>query len=127
MLSFHLTCFFNTIFFFRYHIGAFRLRHERNNNNLNRNNNAAQNAAVDQIRQGVDQQQNAVAAPANQGQEANNAENNNESDEDEPIQQTETTTSSDNVDNADNESMMSTIRTFVITFFTSLFPETPAL
>ncbi|TMW44469.1 hypothetical protein DOY81_010450 [Sarcophaga bullata] len=47
-----------------YHIGAFRLRHERNNNNLNRNNNAAQNAAVDQIRQGVDQQQNAVAAPA---------------------------------------------------------------
>ena len=94
---------------------------------MNRNNNAAQNAAVDQIRQGVDQQQNAVAAPANQGQEANNAEN-NDSDDDEPVQQTETTTtSSDAVDNADNESMMSTIRTFVITFFTSLFPETPAL
>lgn len=111
--------------FLRYHIGAFRLRHERNNNNLNRNNNAAQNAAVDQIRQGVDQQQNAVAAPANQGQEANNPEN--EPDNEESTQQTETTTTSDTVDNADNESMMSTIRTFVITFFTSLFPETPAL
>ncbi|KAM7364262.1 homocysteine-induced endoplasmic reticulum protein [Cochliomyia hominivorax] len=104
-----------------YHIGVFRLRHERNNNNLNRNNNAAQNAAVDQIRQGVDQQQNAAAAP--EGQENN--ENNGAEGEQQQQQQTETST--DAPDNANNESMMSTIRTFVVTFFTSLLPETPAL
>ncbi|XP_065372552.1 homocysteine-responsive endoplasmic reticulum-resident ubiquitin-like domain member 2 protein [Calliphora vicina] len=101
-----------------YHIGVFRFRHERNNNNINRNNNAAQNAAVDQIRQGVDQQQNAAAAPEGQENNENNAEG-------EQQQQAETTT--DTPENANNESIMSTIRTFVVTFFTSLLPETPAL
>ncbi|XP_037816173.1 homocysteine-responsive endoplasmic reticulum-resident ubiquitin-like domain member 2 protein [Lucilia sericata] len=102
-----------------YHIGVFRLRNERNNNNLNRNNNAAQNAAVDQIRQGVDQQQNAAAAPEAQENNENNAEGEQQQ------QQADTTT--DTPENANNESMMSTIRTFVVTFFTSLLPETPAL
>lgn len=84
---------------------------------MNRNNNAAQNAAVDQIRQGVDQQQNdAGAAP--EGQEN---ENNSEG----QPQQAENTT--DTPENVNNESVMSTIRTFVVTFFTSLLPETPAL
>ncbi|XP_061397710.1 homocysteine-responsive endoplasmic reticulum-resident ubiquitin-like domain member 2 protein [Musca vetustissima] len=112
-----------------YHIGVFRLRHERNNNNLNRNNNAVQNAAVDQIRQGVNQQQpqaeqpndapeNNVAAPApagNNNEPPTNAANSNAA------------VGSENVANENNESMISTLRTFVVTFFTSLLPETPAI
>uniref|UniRef100_A0A1I8PNJ2 Ubiquitin-like domain-containing protein n=1 Tax=Stomoxys calcitrans TaxID=35570 RepID=A0A1I8PNJ2_STOCA len=108
-----------------YHIGVFRLRHERNNNNLNRNNNAVQNAAVDQIRQGVDQQQ-----PQQQQQQENvNAAQENTANDD--IAAAEQPSSNSDIvpsDNAaNNESMMSTLRTFVVTFFTSLLPETPAL
>ncbi|XP_073820980.1 homocysteine-induced endoplasmic reticulum protein [Musca autumnalis] len=110
-----------------YHIGVFRLRHERNNNNLNRNNNAVQNAAVDQIRQGVDQQQAQAepvnAAPANNDPAPAAVVNNS----DQPANATNAADGNENVANDNNESMISTLRTFVVTFFTSLLPETPAI
>lgn len=38
----------------------------------------------------------------------------------------ENTVDSENVVNDNNESMISTVRTFITSFFTSLLPETPA-
>ncbi|XP_075154035.1 homocysteine-induced endoplasmic reticulum protein [Haematobia irritans] len=113
-----------------YHIGVFRLRHERNNNNLNRNNNAVQNAAVDQIRQGVDQQQPQQQEVAQENPNPNEGENNMRAPVGNNNEHQSSAPNSDVVDSeniANNESMMSTLRTFVVTFFTSLLPETPAL
>ncbi|XP_058977319.1 homocysteine-responsive endoplasmic reticulum-resident ubiquitin-like domain member 2 protein isoform X2 [Musca domestica] len=117
-----------------YHIGVFRFRHERNNNNLNRNNNAVQNAAVDQIRQGVGQQQpqeeQANAAPENNVNENNGdapAAVVNNTDQPANANNSNAAGGSEVVANDNNESMISTLRTFVVTFFTSLLPETPAI
>lgn len=131
-----------------YHIGVLRRRRERNNNNINRNNNAGNDeaafAAVQQIQRmmdaAVEHDNNpqaaaepapaaAAAAPpaaAAAGQDGVDA-----------------APASAGADQADaavaaaeavvvepanaNTSVISIVRTFVITFFTSLLPEAPAL
>ncbi|XP_060644563.1 homocysteine-responsive endoplasmic reticulum-resident ubiquitin-like domain member 2 protein [Drosophila nasuta] len=130
-----------------YHIGILRRRRERNNNNINRNNNAGNDAAafaaVQQIQRmmdaAVERDNNpqaaaepAPAAPAGQ-------------DADEAAAATPAAASAaggaDQADAAEaaavaaavvepanaNNSVISIVRTFVITFFTSLLPEAPAL
>ncbi|XP_036342924.1 homocysteine-responsive endoplasmic reticulum-resident ubiquitin-like domain member 2 protein [Rhagoletis pomonella] len=114
-----------------YHIGVLRLRNERNNNNINRNNNAAD---ADQIRRGVRQVQQAA-----QANEQRNPENAAAAADDAVDVQQQTNANSagaegaaavaaDATENNDNTaSVISVMRTFVVTFFTSLLPETPTL
>uniref|UniRef100_A0A1A9WXN6 Ubiquitin-like domain-containing protein n=1 Tax=Glossina brevipalpis TaxID=37001 RepID=A0A1A9WXN6_9MUSC len=130
-----------------YHIGVFRIRQERNNNNLNRNNNAAVAAAVavDQIRQGIEQQQEqqqqvvdvdaAVPAQANDIQHQENLEQN--PDTDAAGDANRLPSQGNNAENLNTanvsepanslSSALSFMRTFVVTFFTSLLPEMPAV
>lgn len=128
-----------------YHIGVLR-RRERNNNNINRNNNAgdaAAFAAVQQIQRMMDaavERDNNDPQAANEpgavpaagpvaGQDAVDA----------PAVPA-APASAANPDAADvsaeavaveppnaNNSVISVVRTFVVTFFTSLLPEAPAL
>ncbi|XP_052854448.1 LOW QUALITY PROTEIN: homocysteine-responsive endoplasmic reticulum-resident ubiquitin-like domain member 2 protein [Drosophila gunungcola] len=133
-----------------YHIGVLRRRRERNNNNINRNNNAddaAAFAAVQQIQRMMDaavERENNDPQAANEpgavpaagpadaaaGQDAVDA----------PAAAAPVPASAANPDSADlsaeavaveppnaNNSVISVVRTFVITFFTSLLPEAPAL
>jgi len=133
------------LLFDRYHIGVLR-RRERNNNNINRNNNAgdaAAFAAVQQIQRMMDaavERDNNDPQAANEpgavpaagpvaGQDAVDA----------PAVPA-APASAANPDAADvsaeavaveppnaNNSVISVVRTFVVTFFTSLLPEAPAL
>ncbi|KAH8418805.1 hypothetical protein KR222_007537, partial [Zaprionus bogoriensis] len=136
-----------------YHIGVLRRRRERNNNNINRNNNAGNDvgafAAVQQIQRMMDaaveldnNPQAAVVAPAAvvAGAEpapAAAAAAAGQEDAAAPA-------SAAGAEQADaavaavaeavavepanaNNSVISIVRTFVITFFTSLLPEAPAL
>ncbi|XP_017006292.2 homocysteine-responsive endoplasmic reticulum-resident ubiquitin-like domain member 2 protein [Drosophila takahashii] len=126
-----------------YHIGVLR-RRERNNNNINRNNNAgdaAAFAAVQQIQRMMDaagERENNDPQAANEpgavpaaGQDAVDAP---------AAAAVVAPASAANPDAADvsaeavaveppnaNNSVISVVRTFVITFFTSLLPEAPAL
>uniref|UniRef100_A0A1B0BAE2 Ubiquitin-like domain-containing protein n=1 Tax=Glossina palpalis gambiensis TaxID=67801 RepID=A0A1B0BAE2_9MUSC len=133
---------FLTIF---YHIGVFRIRQERNNNNLNRNNNAAVAAAnaVDQIRQGIEQQQqqqvvDAGAAVPGQANDIQNQENIGQNiDADAAGDSNRLPSHGNNTENPNTanvseqagslSSALSFVRTFVVTFFTSLLPEMPAV
>uniref|UniRef100_A0A1B0A4H1 Ubiquitin-like domain-containing protein n=1 Tax=Glossina pallidipes TaxID=7398 RepID=A0A1B0A4H1_GLOPL len=129
-----------------YHIGVFRIRQERNNNNLNRNNNAAVAAAVavDQIRQGIEQQQqqqvvDAGAAGPGQGNDIQNQENiGQNTDADAGGDANRLPSQGNNAENLNANanvsdqagslsSALSFVRTFVVTFFTSLLPEMPAV
>lgn len=128
---------------YSYHIGVFRIRQERNNNNLNRNNNAAVAAAVavDQIRQGIEQQQQVVdagAAGPGQGNDIQNQENiGQNTDADAAGDANRLPSHGNNAENLNNanvseqagslSSALSFVRTFVVTFFTSLLPEMPAV
>ncbi|XP_037941910.1 homocysteine-responsive endoplasmic reticulum-resident ubiquitin-like domain member 2 protein [Teleopsis dalmanni] len=131
------------------HIGVFHFRPERNNNNINRNNN-------DQIRQGVEEVQQAQAqAPQEiQNESASNTDPAEESlanrsedvesnateepainaeDTDEEQQQhdsSDDTPGDDAEPNAaalPNVGVLIFVRIFVLTFFASLLPEMPAL
>ncbi|XP_017060361.2 homocysteine-responsive endoplasmic reticulum-resident ubiquitin-like domain member 2 protein [Drosophila ficusphila] len=140
-----------------YHIGVLRRRRERNNNNINRNNNAgdaAAFAAVQQIQRMMDaaverenndpqaaNEPGAVpaagpAAAAAGGQDAIDGP----AAAPPPAAVPAAPASAVNPDQADvsaeavaveppnaNNSVISVVRTFVITFFTSLLPEAPAL
>lgn len=115
-----------------YHIGVLRLRNERNNNNINRNNNAAD---ADQIRRGVRQVQQVAQAdeqrnPENAGGAADNVVDgqqhssaNAAAGEGAAANAAEATENN----NDNTASVISIVRTFVVTFFTSLLPETPTL
>ncbi|XP_067623917.1 homocysteine-responsive endoplasmic reticulum-resident ubiquitin-like domain member 2 protein [Eurosta solidaginis] len=119
-----------------YHIGVLRIRNERNNNNINRNNNAAD---ADQIRRGVRQIQQAVHADEQrnpQNGEDGMAENaaaaaaavNGQQPTVNAGEGTATVAATESNDNTNNAaSVISVLRTFVVTFFTSLLPETPTL
>ncbi|KAH8333594.1 hypothetical protein KR059_001143 [Drosophila kikkawai] len=138
-----------------YHIGILRVRRERNNNNINRNNNAgdaaAAFAAVQQIQRMMDA---AVERENNDPQAANEpgvvpaaaaaAEGAAPAGQDVPDAALPATATAANSDAAAadvsaeamavaveppnaNNSVISVVRTFVITFFTSLLPEAPAL
>ncbi|KAH8385398.1 homocysteine-responsive endoplasmic reticulum-resident ubiquitin-like domain member 2 protein [Drosophila serrata] len=139
-----------------YHIGILRMRRERNNNNINRNNNAgdaaAAFAAVQQIQRMMDA---AVERENNDPQAANEpgvvppaAEGAAPAAQDVPDAATAAAppapATAANPDAAAvdvsaeamavaveppnaNNSVISVVRTFVITFFTSLLPEAPAL
>ncbi|EDW63813.1 homocysteine-responsive endoplasmic reticulum-resident ubiquitin-like domain member 2 protein [Drosophila virilis] len=123
-----------------YHIGVLRRRRERNNNNINRNNNAGGNnnaafAAVQQIQRMMDAavehdnnpqaaaepapvaaQEDAARPPAPASAGAEQADAAAAAAEAVAVEPA----------NANN-SVISIVRTFVITFFTSLLPEAPAL
>uniref|UniRef100_A0A034VZY6 Homocysteine-responsive endoplasmic reticulum-resident ubiquitin-like domain member 2 protein n=2 Tax=Bactrocera dorsalis TaxID=27457 RepID=A0A034VZY6_BACDO len=113
-----------------YHIGVLRLRNERNNNNINRNNNAAD---ADQIRRGVRQVQQAAQAderrnPENDGAAADAAADSQPTATDAAGAESTATAAAEATENNDNTaSVISVLRTFVVTFFTSLLPETPTL
>ncbi|XP_018793756.1 PREDICTED: homocysteine-responsive endoplasmic reticulum-resident ubiquitin-like domain member 2 protein [Bactrocera latifrons] len=113
-----------------YHIGVLRLRNERNNNNINRNNNAAE---ADQIRRGVRQVQQAAQAderrnPENDGAAADAAADSQPTASDAAGAESTATAAAEATENNDNTaSVISVLRTFVVTFFTSLLPETPTL
>ncbi|KAH8262806.1 hypothetical protein KR044_000577 [Drosophila immigrans] len=133
-----------------YHIGILRRRRERNNNNINRNNNAGNDAAafaaVQQIQRMMDaavEHDNNPQAAAEPGQAAPNAA---AAAQDAPqAAAAAVAPASAGADAADaaavaaeaaavavepanaNNSVISIVRTFVITFFTSLLPEAPAL
>lgn len=133
-----------------YHIGVLRVRRERNNNNINRNNNAGEAAAafaaVQQIQRMMDA---AVERENNDPQAANEpgvvpaAGEAVPAGQDAPDAAPAAPASAANPDGADvsaeamavaaveppnaNNSVISVVRTFVITFFTSLLPEAPAL
>lgn len=109
-----------SIFFLRYHIGFFRTHQPpaaaavqnpavvapiNNNNIIENNNNPAQAVPVAEV---VGPQQADVIADENQTAAVTNDE----------VTADETTT---------RTSVMALIRTFVLSFFTSLIPETPAL
>ncbi|XP_039479560.1 homocysteine-responsive endoplasmic reticulum-resident ubiquitin-like domain member 2 protein [Drosophila santomea] len=138
-----------------YHIGVLRRRRERNNNNINRNNNAddaAAFAAVQQIQRMMDaavERENNDPQAANEpgavpaagpaaaaGQDAIDAPVAAAP----PVGAPDAPASAANPDPTDvsaeavaveppnaNNSVISVVRTFVITFFTSLLPEAPAL
>lgn len=109
---------------FRYHVGYFRqLNREPNNNQpanvvpaANNNENAAPAPVVEQQPQ---PQQPAADA-------ANNEENpNNEA---EPLVNAASPTDNDGADNVSNRTpTIVLVRTFIMSFFASLIPETPAL
>uniref|UniRef100_W8C1E5 Homocysteine-responsive endoplasmic reticulum-resident ubiquitin-like domain member 2 protein n=2 Tax=Ceratitis capitata TaxID=7213 RepID=W8C1E5_CERCA len=107
-----------------YHIGVLRLRNERNNNNINRNNNAAD---ADQIRRGVRQVQQAAQADEQRNRANENADDG--VDRQVPAAAGGEGTAAVVPENTDNNtaSVISVLRTFVVTFFTSLLPETPTL
>uniref|UniRef100_A0A6P4FPS1 Homocysteine-responsive endoplasmic reticulum-resident ubiquitin-like domain member 2 protein n=1 Tax=Drosophila rhopaloa TaxID=1041015 RepID=A0A6P4FPS1_DRORH len=134
-----------------YHIGVLRRRRERNNNNINRNNNAddaAAFAAVQQIQRMMDA---AVERENNDPQAANEpgavpaagpagAAAGRDVIDAPAAAAAPVAASAANTDPADlsaeavaveppnaNNSVISVVRTFVITFFTSLLPEAPAL
>ncbi|EDW52036.1 homocysteine-responsive endoplasmic reticulum-resident ubiquitin-like domain member 2 protein [Drosophila sechellia] len=131
-----------------YHIGVLRRRRERNNNNINRNNNAgdaAAFAAVQQIQRMMDA---AVERENNDPQAANApgavpaarpvAAGDQDVIDAPPAGAPVAPASAANPDPTDvsaeaveppnaNNSVISVVRTFVITFFTSLLPEAPAL
>lgn len=105
------------VFFFRYHIGFFQNRRQRqiNNRNINNNQNINDNnvpAAAGDAAQGQDAPQ-AASTEANQSTAGDT----------EPLitsaapPEAETTTTS----------LIAFVRTFVVSFFASLLPETPAL
>ncbi|EDW03706.1 homocysteine-responsive endoplasmic reticulum-resident ubiquitin-like domain member 1 protein [Drosophila grimshawi] len=136
-----------------YHIGVLRRRRERNNNNINRNNNAGNDivafAAVQQIQRMMDAaiehdnnpqaaaepvpaaapadaDQAAVAPPAAAVPPAAAAApaSAGANETDAAVAAAETVA----VEPANaNNSVISIVRTFVVTFFTSLLPEAPAL
>lgn len=134
--------------FVRYHIGVLRRRRERNNNNINRNNNAgdaAAFAAVQQIQRMMDA---AVQRENNDPQAANEpgavpaagpaAAGEQDAIDAPPAGAPVAPASAANPEPTDvsaeaveppnaNNSVISVVRTFVITFFTSLLPEAPAL
>ncbi|XP_017856872.1 PREDICTED: homocysteine-responsive endoplasmic reticulum-resident ubiquitin-like domain member 2 protein [Drosophila arizonae] len=137
-----------------YHIGVLRRRRERNNNNINRNNNAGNNvaafAAVQEIQRMMDaaveqdnnpqaadaaaaaaDQPNAAPAPAAPAAGQNGAAQPAASAAAGGDQATDAAAASAEavvVEPANaNNSVISIVRTFVITFFTSLLPEAPAL
>ncbi|XP_017070026.2 homocysteine-responsive endoplasmic reticulum-resident ubiquitin-like domain member 2 protein [Drosophila eugracilis] len=132
-----------------YHIGVLRRRRERNNNNINRNNNAgdaAAFAAVQQIQRMMDA---AVVRENNDPQAANEpgavpaarpAAGQDGIDAPGAAAPAVAQATVANPDPAGvsaetvaveppnaNNSVISVVRTFVITFFTSLLPEAPAL
>ncbi|EDW76148.1 uncharacterized protein Dwil_GK15302 [Drosophila willistoni] len=124
-----------------YHIGVLRRRPERNNNNINRNNNAGNDAAafaaVQQIQRMMDA---AVEREQNDPQAANEPVAGNQQDNvDAPAaagpagsgpadQAAAMAAEAVVVDQPNaNNSVISVVRTFVVTFFTSLLPEAPAL
>ncbi|XP_030080302.1 homocysteine-responsive endoplasmic reticulum-resident ubiquitin-like domain member 2 protein [Drosophila hydei] len=140
-----------------YHIGVLRRRRERNNNNINRNNNAGNNiaafAAVQQIQRMMDaaveqdnnpqavdaaiaaaEQPNAAPAPVQAPAQAPAAEPNDAAQPaasaggDQAMDAAAAAAEAVAVEPANaNTSVISIVRTFVITFFTSLLPEAPAL
>ncbi|XP_069963238.1 homocysteine-responsive endoplasmic reticulum-resident ubiquitin-like domain member 2 protein [Bactrocera oleae] len=113
-----------------YHIGVLRLRNERNNNNINRNNNAAD---ADQIRRGVRQVQQAAQAderrnPENDGAAADPAADSQQAATVAAGAESTAPAAAEAIENINNTaSVISVLRTFVVTFFTSLLPETPTL
>ncbi|XP_068151216.1 homocysteine-responsive endoplasmic reticulum-resident ubiquitin-like domain member 2 protein [Drosophila tropicalis] len=125
-----------------YHIGVLRRRPERNNNNINRNNNAGNDAAafaaVQQIQRMMDA---AVEREQNDPQAANEPVAGNQQDNVDAAANGPAPAGSGPGDQAPalaaeavavdqpnaNNSVISVVRTFVVTFFTSLLPEAPAL
>ncbi|XP_011178636.1 homocysteine-responsive endoplasmic reticulum-resident ubiquitin-like domain member 2 protein [Zeugodacus cucurbitae] len=116
-----------------YHIGLLRPRNERNNNNINRNNNAAD---ADQIRRGVRQVQQAAQADERRNPDNDAVAGADEAAVDRPQTAAEAAgaestapVAAEAIENNDNNaaSVISVLRTFVVTFFTSLLPEPPTL
>ncbi|KAM8716168.1 hypothetical protein ACLKA7_003108 [Drosophila subpalustris] len=135
-----------------YHIGVLRRRQERNNNNINRNNNAGNDvaaiAAVQQIQRMMDAavehdnnpQAAAEPAPVAAGAAGAAAAPPAAVPGQDAVDAAPPSAGADQADAAvaaaeavvvepanANNSVISIVRTFVITFFTSLLPEAPAL
>ncbi|XP_030383746.1 homocysteine-responsive endoplasmic reticulum-resident ubiquitin-like domain member 2 protein [Scaptodrosophila lebanonensis] len=140
-----------------YHIGVLRRRRERNNNNINRNNNAAGEAAAFAAVQQIQRMMDAVERDNNDPQDVPDAAQPGVPAADaEPAVQVPAAAEAQEAPEAAalasanvnaggveqaavaaeaavveppnaNNSVISVVRTFVITFFTSLLPEAPAL
>ncbi|KAH8377683.1 hypothetical protein KR093_006626 [Drosophila rubida] len=126
-----------------YHIGILRRRRERNNNNINRNNNAGNDAAAFAAVQQIQRMMDAAVEHDNNPQAAAEPAPAAPAAQDAPEAAPVAAPASAAADQADaaavaaeavavepanaNNSVISIVRTFVITFFTSLLPEAPAL